>query len=342
MRAGRFAAAILGALALAASYAQARDISDSSGRAVTIPDHVTRVFTAGPPASTLLYALAPQAMTGWLRMPRLVEKSYLLPSVRDLPELGRLTGRGNTVNLEALTASKPDFILDFGTINDTYKSLADRVQEQTRVPYVLIDGRFANTPAAIRLLAEALDVKARGDALARYAGETFAQVDAILAKVPAAQRPRVYLARGASGLETGARGSINTEIIERIGAVNVVEGLTDRAGLANASLEQVIAWAPDTIVSLELGFRERALADPAWRAVPAVAQKRIFVAPSLPFGFIDSPPSINRLIGLKWLLHAFYPKEAPGDVREEVRAFYKLFYQVDLNDADLDRLLQGS
>jgi iron complex transport system substrate-binding protein len=45
------------------------------------------------------------------------------------------------------------------------------------------------------------------------------------------------------------------------------------------------------------------------------------------------------LIGLTWLLHAFYPDQAPGDLRQQVKDFYRLFYQVDLRDADLDRLL---
>jgi iron complex transport system substrate-binding protein len=81
-------------------------------------------------------------MSGWVRAPRQAEKPFLLPAVRELPELGRLTGRGNTLNLERLVADKPDLIVDFGTINDTYRSLADRVQAQTRIPYPFIDGRF--------------------------------------------------------------------------------------------------------------------------------------------------------------------------------------------------------
>ena len=70
-------------------------------------------------------------------------------------------------------------------------------------------------------------------------------VDAVLARVPADKRPRVYLARGPEGLETGGRGSINTEIIERVGGINVAEGLGGRGNIANASLEQMIAWPPD-------------------------------------------------------------------------------------------------
>jgi iron complex transport system substrate-binding protein len=334
--------ALIGIFALASTSAFARTVTDSAGRHVDIPDTVSRVFAAGPPASTLLYVLAPQTMTGWVRAPREAEKPFLLPAVRTLPELGRLTGRGDTLNLEKLVADKPDLIIDFGTINDTYRSLADRVQAQTGIPYLLVDGRFENTPAALRLLADVLGVKPRGEELAQAAQAVFADVDHVLAAVPASKRPRVYLARGPDGLETGSRGSINTEIIERVGGINVVEGLRAKGGLVDASPEQVIAWAPDTIITLDPRFREGVSTMPAWQPVPAVATGRMFLAPGLPFGFIDSPPSVNRLIGLTWLLHTLYPDQAPGQFRDQMRAFYHLFYQVDLTDADLDRLLRGT
>jgi iron complex transport system substrate-binding protein len=187
-----------------------------------------------------------------------------------------------------------------------------------------------------------LGVADRGALLAKSADATFAEVDRIVAAVPAAQRPKVYLARGADGLETGSRGSINTEIIERVGATNVVEGLRQRGGIVTASPEQIIAWAPDTIVTLDEAFSRTVKQKPEWAPVPAVAKDRVFLAPRLPFGFIDSPPSVNRLIGLTWLLKAFYPAQFTDDLRARVRDFYQTFYQVNLSDADLDRLLQGS
>lgn len=338
----RMLGALIGLFVFAATPVLARTVTDSAGRQVAIPEHVTQVFAAGPPASALLYVLAPQAMIGWVRSPREAEKPFLLPSVRDLPELGRLTGRGDTLNLERLIAAKPDLVIDFGSINDTYRSLADRVQAQTGIPYLLIDGRFENTPAALRLVADILGVKERGEALASAAEEIFASVDKVVASVPAAKRRRVYLARGPEGFETGTRGSINTEIIERVGGINVAEGLREKGGIANVSPEQVIAWAPDTIITIDQGFKRDVGAKSAWQPVPAVAADRVFLAPNLPYGFIDAPPSVNRLIGLTWLLHKLYPAEAQGDLRRQVRDFYKLFYQVDVTDADLSRLLDGS
>jgi len=335
----RHVLAVLAAFLFFAAPAFARDVTDSAGRQVEIPGHIARVFAAGPPASTLLYMLAPQTMIGWVRAPRAAEKPYLLPEVRDLPELGRLTGRGDTLNLETLVAAKPDLIVDFGSINETYRSLADRVQAQSGIPYLLIDGRFENTPATLRLLGRILGVGPRGEELAEASEAILAEVNAVLAKVPADKRPHVYLARGPDGLETGSRGSINTEIIERAGGINVVEGLRARGGLVTASPEQVISWAPDTIITLDPRFQASVATNPVWQAVPAVQAKRVFLAPSLPFGFIDAPPSVNRLIGLVWLLHTLYPTEVGGDLRAEIRSFFHVFYQVDLIDPALDQLL---
>lgn len=328
-------------LLLGAAPALARSVVDSAGRTVEVPDSINRVFAAGPPASVLLYMLAPDKMIGWVRPPRPAERPLLLPQVRDLPETGRLTGRGDTLNLERLLAARPDVIVDFGTINDTYRSLADRVQAQTGIPYLLIDGRFANTPAALRLLADILGVGARGAALAEAAEAIFAEVDAVLARVPAAGRPRVYLARGPAGLESGSRGSINTEIIERAGAVNVVEGLREKGGIVTVSPEQVLAWQPGVIITLDAGFRAAVANLPAWKPVPAVAEGRVYLAPGQPFGFIDAPPSVNRLAGLVWLLHTLYPGVPDGVLADKIRGFYRLFYQIELDPPQVEALLAG-
>ncbi len=334
--------AVFGLVALfVAEVATAGTFTDATGRSVAIPDAPARVFAAGPPASVMLYVLKPEVMLGWSRPPRDGDKPFLVPEVRDVPELGRLTGSGDTLDLEVLLAAKPDLVFDLGTVTDTYRSLAERVQAQTGIPYILVDGSFENTPAALRAVGTALGAPDRAEKLAAYAEETFALVDATLARVPETARPRVYLARGATGLESGARGSINTEILERAGAVNVVEGVAGGGNLVTVSPEQIAAWAPDVIVAQDPQFVAAVMTLPAWSGIPAVAQGRVLLAPSAPFGFLDGPPGVNRLFGLRWLLHELYPDHARGDLRAEVRAFYSLFYQVEPDDAALDRLLGG-
>jgi iron complex transport system substrate-binding protein len=321
--------------------AEARTVTDSAGRNVEVPDRVDRVFAAGPPASILIYMLAPEKMTGWPNPPRAEERPLIAPPYRDLPTLGRLTGRGGTANLEVVLRVKPDLILDFGSVRDTYVSLADNVQEQTRIPYILIDGRFEATPAALRLLGEILDLEERAERQANYVEATFAEIDAVLKATPAEKRPGVYLARGPDGLETGVLGSINTEIIERAGGRNVMRAAGQR-GLVRASMEQVIVADPEIILTWDRSFFGRVMKDPLWAGIKAVRDKRVYLAPTAPFGWIDRPPSLNRIIGLKWLAGLFYPDRLGHDLRETTREFYRLFYHVDPSDAELDTLIAWS
>ena len=96
---------------------------------------------------------APELLLGWPRAIRREEQVYLLHDIAKRPEVGRLTGRGNTANLEVVLASKPDLILDVGSTDATYVSLADRVQAQTGIAYALLDGRKPSGRVAQVLLA---------------------------------------------------------------------------------------------------------------------------------------------------------------------------------------------
>ena len=323
-----------------AGTAQATSVIDSAGRVVDTPDSVETVFAAGPPAAILLYVMKPEAMPGWPRALRPHERPYIAEAFRDLPETGRLTGRGGDANLERVLQIRPDLILDFGSIRDTYVDLANRVQDQTGIPYLLIDGRFDNTPQALRLLGTALGVPDRGETLAANVEATFARIDAILADIPQADRPRVYLARGPEGLETGMTGSINTEIIERAGGRNVADGGGATRGLVQTSMEQVIVANPEIIVTWDRNFYAKVFDDPLWQEIEAVRSGRVYLSPTAPFGWIDRPPSLNRMIGLIWMAGLLYPDRWEADLREETRAFYKLYYHVDLSKDELDRLLE--
>ncbi|WP_226575376.1 iron ABC transporter substrate-binding protein [Acuticoccus sediminis] len=329
----------LAATLLVAPAVEARTVTDSAGRTVEVPDEVRTVFAAGPPAAIVVYALKPEALLGWPRALRPGERAYVAAPYRDLPETGRLTGRGGEANLERVLALKPDLIVDFGSVRDTYADLADRVQAQTGIPYILVDGRFEATAASLRLLGDVLGVPERGEALAADTEATFATLDALLADVPEDARPRVYLARGPDGLETGVKGSINTEIIERAGGRNVADAPGQR-GLVRASPEAVIVADPDTIITWEPDFYERVWESPLWADIAAVRGKRVYLSPLAPFGWIDRPPSVNRLMGLKWLAGLFYPDRWDGALASETRDFYRLWYHVDLSDEDLGKLIQ--
>jgi iron complex transport system substrate-binding protein len=314
-----------------------RQVVDSTGRRVSVPARVERIYAAGPPASVVIFALAPDKLLGWTRAIRPAEAAFLPRKYTELPELGRLTGRGNTANVETILALRPDVIIDVGSVAETYVSLADRVQQQTGIPYLLFDGRFAAIADTFRAVGRVTGDSAEAERLAQYAERTLADVQRRVATVPPDKRPRVYYARGPAGLQTGLAGSINVEVLDFMGARNVAG--TTRGGLVNVSLEQVLAWNPEVIITSDPNFYQAVWTDPRWAGVSAVQTKRIHLAPYLPFGWFDFPPGANRLIGLYWAGRALYPDAFPDDLRTRVAEFFALFYHRRPSDAQLDALL---
>lgn len=100
-----------------------------------------------------------------------------------------------------------------------------------------------------------------------------------------------------------------------------------------ASPEQIIVADPEVVVTWDPQFY-----DPVWSGVGAVKAGRVCLSPTAPFGWIDRPPSLNRMMGLRWMARLFHPERWGGDLRDETAAFHKAWYQVDLGEAELDRL----
>ncbi len=105
------------------------------------------------------------------------------------------------------------------------------------------------------------------------------------------------------------------------------------------SLEQVLRWDPEVIVTTDPNFEASVRRDPLWRDIAAVKAGRVHLAPGVPFGWIDFPPSLNRLVGLRWLARVLYPEAFPEDLRPFVREFYSRFYHQAPTAAQLDSLL---
>jgi iron complex transport system substrate-binding protein len=314
----------------AGSTVCAQTFVDDAGRKIELPRKIERVYAAGPPASVLVMAIAPEKLIGWTRAMKPDEAPFLPPQLVNLPELGRLTGRGNTANVEVVLKAKPDIIIDVGSVNANFASLADRVTQETKIPYILLDGKLDTLPQQIERIARILGEGKRAKPLLDYVNTTFADLKARIATIPIDKRPEAYYARGNNGLTTGLPGSINVEMLEFLGAKNVSGVGTGSAGMANLAqvgFEQVVLWNPNFIVTNDPVFYRDVWKRDEWQTIRAVRNKRVFLSPNLPFGWFDFPPGANRLIGLKWLANLLYPETFKFDLAKEIEIVYTLLYQ---------------
>lgn len=320
-----------------AARAQSVEVTDSAGRHVTIPATVERVMPAGPPAALLLYALAPDKLLGWpSKLPP--ETAALLPKAyAGLPVVGRLTS-SKPPSAESIRKLHPDLILDIGDVEPGFAKLADKIQQETGIPYLLFDGHLAGTPDLLRKLGPLLGANVQATRLANYAEGLFQRLDAGLAKLPADQRPVVYYARGATGLQTGPAGSLLGEIVDMAGGRNPVPP-TGSSQPRKTTLAEITAWNPDVVITQDASFYRSMPTAPGWSALRAAVSLHLYLAPSLPFGWMDEPPGINRLLGLRWLAHRLHPDIFTWGMHRSARDFIRLFYHADLTNAHIDQIV---
>jgi len=319
--------------------ARAAGFVDSAERYVVLPDRIGRVMPAGPSAAVLIFVLAPEKLAGWSRPLSRGQRAYLPPKFARLPVVGELTGPNPTATADTVTRLHPDLIVDSGTVSPEAIALADAIQQQTGIPYVFLDGSTQSAPDMLGTLGAILGAGKRGQDLANRVRDAIDGLRGRLLITDATERPLAYYGRGGDGLETGLAGSQVMADFDQAGVVNVAARLGP-GELTRVTREQIVAWNPAVIIAQERGFYDALQHAPAWRGLTAVANKRVYLAPVDPFGWIDQPAGINRIVGLSWLQSLFYPGVYEQDLRVVVREFYDSFYGVKLSDRQLEALVR--
>jgi iron complex transport system substrate-binding protein len=299
-------------------------VVDATGRSVALPERITRVLPAGPPAAILLAAVAPDLMLGWPSALSDNVRSLLAPEAANLPQVPRLTGRDDVI--ERIVTLKPDLILDYGTISPRYADLARATQQRTDIPTLLLDGSLSEIPRTLRLLGNILHREERAETLARFSEALLA-----LTRRPATS-VRVVCARGPDGNTLVAPGSDLAETFARAGwQIVAPDGLGPSR---QATLADIRALDPDVIVFTDPAMHTALTQSESWRSLRAVREGRAFVAPSFPFGWLDEPPSINRLLGLAWL--------GGSDPRTLATLFNAMIYGRVLTAPQVDAVVAGA
>ncbi len=329
--------------ALAGTTARGRDITDMAGRKVTIPDRISKVYAAQPYTNVLMYVVAPDLMVGLLSPPRDESKRFVRPEAAALPVLGKQPGGVGhpRVNLEEVLALKPDFALaKGGPSSDLGRTVEQFAKINLPVVFVDID-RISDYPAGILFLGTLVGREERARQLSAYATQALTAVEKAVAAVPPEKRVRVYYAESADGLATESDQSFHADAIRLAGGSIVHHGeIKTHIGMEKVSLEQVLLYDPDVIVSQEPEFARTVYQDARWKSVKAVVNRRVYTVPRTPHNWIDRPPSVMRIMGVQWLANRFYPDLYAVDIRKEIREFHRLFMGIEVSDADLEAWLK--
>ena len=317
------------------------------GPTVIVPQKITRVMGMSPTGTVFIYTLAPQLLAGWNFKPEPEELALIQQPYRNLPVLGGWYGKNNTGNLEEIIKVHPDVLISMG--DPMGLAVAERVQQQIHIPVFFLDGDLKKLPEAYLKAGQLLGAESRAGELAAESRKTLDEIQNTVATIPVAKRRRVYYAEGPTGLETEPGDSVHSEALIFAGAANVASVSGHQGyGHTPVSMEQILKWNPDVVIAgydhtgSPGEFYRTVFTNPVWRHVRAVANHQVYEVPEYPFGWIDRPPSVNRLIGIRWIADLLYPDLFHDDMRAVTRKFYAEFYHWQLSDVELNRVLTSA
>lgn len=276
----------LEAASAAQSGAWPRVIVDDTGARVEIASEPRRIVSLAPSNTEVLFALGlGDRVVG-------VTTACTYP-----PEAQKKAKVGDyNISVEKVVGLSPDLVVGVA-------SLQEAVISQLRslgVPVVAINPTtFDETMAAITLIGRATGAEA---AAARIVGDAKARVDAVQAvvnKVPATRKVKVFVEIWNEPLMTAGRGTFVDDLIRLAGGVNIAGSVQ---GWAQFSQEAVIAQDPDVVILTNFNKAE-ALSRAAWQGISAFKKGQVYEAnPDL---LVRPGP---RLIdGVEWLARTFYP-----------------------------------
>ena len=107
-------------------------------------------------------------------------------------------------------------------------------------------------------------------------------------------------------------------------------------------LEQILLWNPDVIIFAPDSCYETISAEAQWHSIPAVSAGNYYKTPYGPYGWLSSPPSVQRYLGMLWLGQLLYPDYTEYDLQEEVTTYYQLFYGCELTEEMYQQLLANA
>ena len=310
-------------------------VVDQTGRIIDVPQPVERIVSAYGIATYYVYALGAgdRIVNAWYVQIRGISQA---PEAlyRIEPNLAEKLSFG-TPNLEEVVAKEPDLVL---TNPVKHGALAVTLAE-LGIPAIQYT---AETPEEIKeamlLTGTALgpETTARAETFADTCDRLLNQVRTQTDAIPEDQRLRVYFC-GSDPLRAASGDMYQSLMIEAAGGISVSQGLVGYWN--NVNLEQVLVWEPDVIVITTYGGLEPEgiIDDPDWQAIPAVKNGRVYKMPGLAAAW-DTPVP-DSILGILWLAERLYPDEVVFDLEEEVRDFYGTFYDYQLSDDEVARLL---
>ncbi len=310
--------------------------TDSVGREVEIPKNLEKIVPSGHTATQVLLTIAPEMMVSVSsELSDDVIKYFGLKDMSDLPVTGAAFGSKGDLNKETVASLGAQVLIDTGEAKDGIAEDLDALQEQLGIPCIFIETKLNDYVSAYTKLGELLGKQERAKELADYCGKAYDEVQAVMEEIGDNRITMAYIV-GTEGVNAIAKGSYQGGVIDMVAENVVVVEKASGSGSGNTiDLEQLAIWDPEVLVFQNDDMYNTALEDESWKSLSAVQWNNVYECPSSPYCWLNSPPTINQIMGMQWLPRLLYPSAFTTSIADVAKSYYKTFYGYDLSDEEL-------
>ena len=310
---------------------------DDCGREVEVPSEISRIVPSGPLAQIVLFAIAPEMFVGLATKWYDSAEGIIADEYFDLPHFGQLYGSAD-LNIEELALADPQIIIDIGEPKDSIVEDLDTLQEQTTIPSVFVSATLETMPETFRTLGKLLGKEEKGEELAQFCERVYNRTISIMEEVGDNKVNALYVI-GEEGLNVLANGSYHAELIDMLtNNIAVVDNPLSKGTGNEVTMEQIALWNPDFVIFAPDSIYDTVAEMDTWSEISAIANDRYIEVPDGPHNWMDSPPSVQRYLGMIWLTAELYPEYCDYDVKAEIFEYYELFYGCELTDEQYENL----
>ena len=310
--------------------------TDDAGRKVSMKKDIQKIGAAGNPATLFLYTIAPEKLIAVSSNPKGSSSKYFLPTSRELIEWGNYYGSKSTLNKEEIIKINPDLVIDFGQKKKTIVEDLDKIQEETGIPIIFINGDIDNLKDAYLKLGKLLNIEERASKQAEYIEKVIKIAD----KSKALNKITFYVGDGKQGSNTNHKGNAQAQAFDRIGLENVIvlSDKRDRGG-NEVSLENLITLKPEILFFYSGSIKNDVKKLDVWKDLDAVKNNRVYEIPNLGFNWIGRPTTVNNILGMVYASKVAHPEiMSDNEFKSMIKEFYQKFMHYTMLDKEVEEI----
>lgn len=331
--------------------AEERIIIDQNGDEVTIPGQVNSIVSGGilpyfhtwyvaTNSTKELVAMHPNSYNA-------AENSILAKLSPDVLNASTEFVKNGETNIEEIMKLSPDVYFELSTNQDTIDQA--RAAGINTVAIKAIDAAaepLATFNSWLELTAQIADKHERSEKFLATGQAVQDEITAKIKDLTPEQKPNALMMYQLSdqAITVSGKNFFGNQWLNATGANDVAEN--DVQGRKDVNMEQIYNWNPEIIYLTNFtpiqpeDLYNNTIPGQDWSQVDAVKNKQVY---KIPLGIYRwFPPSGDAPLMLKWLASKNQPELFDYDMNEEIRAYYKEFYEYDLTDEEIHDILNPS